>query len=104
MNEVAYRTFVTTQMATEDYQKAVADGIATKCIEKIKSADSSEEQIQDGCSKVGLKAFHCSSKELINSCPVAQQDTSEPCVKFREFVNGDFKGMKPRQSRAAHNS
>ncbi|XP_055298694.1 uncharacterized protein LOC129566632 [Sitodiplosis mosellana] len=97
LNEDKYRIVVTTQMATEDYQKAVADAIATKCIEKVKSADGSEES-PDECSKTALKANHCASKELINACPADKQDNDEHCVHFREFINGDLKGKGPRPS------
>lgn len=91
LNEENYRSFVTTQMATEDYQKAIVDDIVTKCIEKIKAADNSGEG-PDGCSKTALKAFHCVSKDIINACPADKQDPDEHCVRLRELINGDFKG------------
>nr|UXL82966.1 odorant binding protein OBP26 [Sitodiplosis mosellana] len=97
LNEDKYRSFITTQMATEDYQKAVADAIATKCIEKVNSADGSEES-PDGCSETAMEAFHCASKELINACPADKQDNDEHCVHFREFINRDFKGKGPQPS------
>lgn len=87
-------------MASEDYQKAVADGIATKCIEEMKTSDSNEEENSEGCSETGTRAFHCAGKELINSCPNDKQDTADECVKFREFINRNNKGIGKRPSRA----
>lgn len=88
MNEDAYHSFVVTQMATEDYQKAVADAIVIKCIEKINAPNnSSEEQSQDGCSKIGSRAIRCASKELTKSCPDDKKDNNEKCVKFREMID-----------------
>lgn len=84
-------------MASENYQKAAVDGIATKCIEEVKKLDDIDKDVTDGCSKTGAKAFHCAGKELINSCPAEKQDTTDQCVKFREFIN---RKMGQRPSRA----
>lgn len=83
-------------MATEDFQKAVADDIATNCTEKVKNLNSTDDQSPEGCTTIALKALHCASKGMINAWPSDKQSTEEHCVKFREFMKSDFKGRVPR--------
>lgn len=81
-------------MATEDYIKTAADGIATKCIERIKALGNFEES-RDGCRKTARIAFRCASIDIFVTCPADQQDPDANCVGFREFVNGfDAKANK----------
>lgn len=78
-------------MATEDYLKTAADGIATNCVEKLKAVDNSSDG-PDGCSPIAMMAFHCAALELTNACPSDQQDTDQHCIHSRELINGDFQG------------
>lgn len=94
VNEANYKTFITKWAEPFEHQKAAVDAIVTKCLEKIKAPDSSEEQSRDGCGKTGLKAIHCAKGELFKSCPTDKQDTSEHCKKFREMVES---GKKPEK-------
>ncbi|XP_031617196.1 general odorant-binding protein 67-like [Contarinia nasturtii] len=95
LNEANYKTFVTNWAEPFDHQKAVVEATVTKCLEKVKTPDSSEEKSQDGCSKITARVFHCTKGELFKSCPADKQDTSEGCKKFREMVeSGKFKGPR----------
>lgn len=78
---------MTTELAKEDYQKAIADATVTKCIEEAKNSPNGGPAKDSKCNGIPLKAGMCVHKEFFKACPADMQDQSEKCVKFREMVN-----------------
>lgn len=95
LNEDGFRSFVTNDLATEDYKKAIADQTVTKCLEEAKSSPNPAPPKDSKCNGIGMKAGMCVHKEFFKACPTEMQDTSEKCVKFRELVNSGKHGNGP---------
>lgn len=88
MNENGFRSFVKKGLATEDYQKAIADETITKCIEEAKTSPDQEPAKTAGkCDSTPLKASMCVHREFFNACPIEMQDQSEKCANIREMEN-----------------
>lgn len=83
-NEDGYKTFLN-EAAIEDYEKAIATDVATKCTEKMKNVTKENES---GCKPTALGAMMCAGKEFFNACPAESQNKSEECEKMRQMING----------------
>lgn len=77
-----------------DHQKAVAAKVATHCYERTRmssTVDSNEGERSEEkkCGTVTLRAAACADIEFFKSCPTELQNTSDECVKLRDFVMVD---------------
>lgn len=87
-------------MAVHDFQKAIAEEVATKCIAEVKKkeTESKSDTNDSGCSKLPMRAFKCAARALFNACPADLQDTSEKCTKLREMISsGKFHNHSEEQ-------
>lgn len=94
LDEEAFKQYVVKEVATQDYQQAVAEEVATKCAEIAKqpSGDNPDGGDESKCAKTQLKAMKCVMKEFFEACPADLQDQAEHCKKMREMVkSGEFK-------------
>lgn len=87
LNEEAFKNYISNEVATQDYQKAVAEDVATKCFESSKQT-SHESDESATCSNLPKRAMKCVMKGFFEACPADSQDQSEQCVKMREMVKG----------------
>lgn len=90
MDDAAFTAWVKEIAGKNERLNAIAEETANKCLEKAK--DSSTDRRNPGgikCSQQPIKAFMCVHKEFAKSCPAADQDQSEKCVKFREKIEQD---------------
>lgn len=81
--------------------RGIAEVIATKCLEKARDS-STDRPTSDGmkCNQQPIKAAMCVNKEFIKSCPAADQDQSEGCVRFREWIEkGKPEGDGPEEKK-----
>ncbi|XP_055298696.1 uncharacterized protein LOC129566634 [Sitodiplosis mosellana] len=81
------------KFASGDYQKAVAEDIAKKCIAGAKTAIDNGAKGDNECSFTAMKMKYCVGKEMFNACPADKQDTSDQCVELRKITNGE----KPKE-------
>lgn len=85
MNEKEFRNFIKYEVAKEDFQKAIADAVATKCLDETKSLPKQPAKINN-CSTVPITTGFCVEKAMFNACPVHLQDASEQCVEMRKTI------------------
>lgn len=90
MDDAAFTAWVKEIAEKTERLNAIAEEIAKKCLEKAKDS-STDRPNPDGmkCSQQPIKAIMCVHKEFVKSCPAADQDQSEKCVKFREKIEKD---------------
>lgn len=90
MNDDAFIAWVKKVSEQTERLNGIAEEIATKCLEKAKDT-STDRPTSDGmkCSQQPIKAAMCVGKEFAKSCPAADQDQSERCVRFRERLEKD---------------
>lgn len=98
-NADGFRHFVKNHLAIEDYQKAIADNVITKCTTFLRDIlDNDAEKVKPGtdCSKITLYTFYCVELNFFMSCPSNLQNPSDACVDLRER---HVSNMQPDYSR-----
>lgn len=90
MDDDAFTAHLNEMTEKNERLKAIAEEIARKCLEKAKDT-STDRPNPDGmkCSQLPIKVLMCVHKEFLKSCPAADQDQSEKCIKFRERIEKD---------------
>lgn len=87
------------QVATEDFQKAIANETALNCIENTpKSTNGAESVNENGCKDVWIRAAFCVFEQFFNACPADLQDSSERCNQLRAAVkNGELRNFRENE-------
>lgn len=88
-NEDGFRNYVINIKAVGDHQKAIADEVATKCIEEVNrlSDENKHDVTKSGCSNIPFIAAKCVNSEFFKSCPAEKRISSEECVEVRNSVH-----------------
>lgn len=90
MDDDAFTALFKAAAENSKHLSAIVEETVKKCLEKAKDP-STDMPNPDGmkCSQQPIKAIKCVFKEFVKSCPAADQDQSEKCVKFREMIEQD---------------
>lgn len=86
LNEDGFRSWVSNELAIEDYQKAIANRTSTKCINFLKKILYIYEDKFNGtsCSWITPIAVSCVWMKFSWSCPTGLQNPSEKCAQNRQ--------------------
>lgn len=90
MDDDAFIASIKQAAEKTEHLKAIAETTAKKCLQRARDS-STDMPNSDGmkCSQQPIKAIMCVHMEFLKSCPAADQNQSERCVKFRERIEKD---------------
>lgn len=86
VNEDGFRSFVTNELALEDYQKAIANKTVAKCMKYLDKMSHVYEDKINGtkCGWATPILLSCVHMKFLWSCPANLQNQSESCAEDRQ--------------------